>query len=108
MLRDQATFKAYPMLIVVGAVTARPDTVAQLTDVGIAHSRRSRAEPGCITHAVHTDCENPLRIFFYEEWVDRAALDTHFKVPDSLGFMRDVRALAASVDGPRIIEDRTP
>ena len=42
---------------------------------------RSRKEPGCISHAVHVDCENPLRLVFVEQWADRAALLAHFAVP---------------------------
>jgi len=41
---------------------------------------RSRSEPGCISHAVHVDCENPLRLVFFEQWADRAALLAHFAV----------------------------
>jgi quinol monooxygenase YgiN len=36
-------------------------------------------EPGCISHAVHVDCENPLRLVFIEQWTDRAALLAHFR-----------------------------
>ncbi len=96
------------MLIVTGAIIARPDTIAQLTEIGVAHSRRSRAEPGCIAHAVYADCENPLRLFFYEEWADRTALDAHFHMPESNAFMREVRTLSTLSDGPRIIEARAP
>lgn len=92
------------MLVVTGSITARPDTLARLTEIAVEHSRRSRAEPGCLSHAAHADCENPLRIFFYEEWADDAALKAHFRVPESNAFMREARALAATADGPRIIK----
>ena len=83
------------MLVVSGAITARPDTFEALREAGLAHTRRSRAEPGCLTHRLHVDCEDPLTLFFYEEWADRAALDAHFAVPASLAFMKTVRELAA-------------
>jgi quinol monooxygenase YgiN len=54
------------------------------------HVTRSRAEPGCIAHAVHHDTEHPQRLVFVEQWSDRDALQQHFKVPASL-----VKALAA-------------
>lgn len=91
------------MLIVTGSLTARPDTLARLTEICVEHSRRSRAEPGCLAHASHADCENPLRIFFYEEWADDAALKAHFRVPESNAFMKEARSLAATADGPRIV-----
>lgn len=91
------------MLVVTSSIVARPDTLARLTDIAVAHSRRSRAEPGCLSHAAHVDCENPLRIFFYEEWADDDALKAHFRVPESNAFMREARALAATADGPFIV-----
>ena len=57
---------------------------------------RSRTEPGCISHAVHVDCENPLRLVFFEQWADRAALLTHFAVPASRDFVRSLQSLAAA------------
>ena len=57
---------------------------------------RSRKEPGCISHAVHIDCENPLRLVFVEQWADRAALLNHFAVPASRNFVRALNALAAA------------
>ena len=52
-------------------------------------------EPGCISHAVHIDCENPLRLVFVEQWADRAALLAHFAVPASRNFVRALQPLAA-------------
>ena len=56
----------------------------------------SRTEPGCISHAVHVDCENPLRLVFFEQWADRAALLAHFAVPASRDFVRSLQARAES------------
>ena len=91
------------MLVVVGSITARPDTFEALRQAGLEHTARSRAEPGCISHGLHVDCENPLRLFFYEEWADRAALDVHFAQPGSLDFMRAVRDLSAASTRVRIL-----
>ena len=91
------------MLIVTGSVTARPDTFEALREAALAHTRRSRAEPGCLRHSVHVDCEDPLTLFFYEEWEDRAALDAHFGVPEALEYMRTSRELAASGSKIRIL-----
>jgi quinol monooxygenase YgiN len=66
--------------------------------------RRSRTEPGCVSHAVHVDCENPLRLFFFERWADRAALHAHFKVPASGAFIALLRELTVEATGPDIYE----
>lgn len=91
------------MLIVTGSVTARPETFEALEKAAREHVARSRTEPGCLTHSVCVDCEAPLRLFFYEEWADRAALDAHFAQPGSASFMAAVRNLAADSTRVRIL-----
>lgn len=83
------------MIIVTGEIIAKPETFDTLREICLAHSRRSRAEPGCISHDLYVDGENPLRLFFFERWADRAALEAHFAVPESNDFMRQVRGLSA-------------
>jgi len=92
------------MLIVTGSVTAHADTFERLAEISLEHVRRSRQEPGCISHAVYVDCENPLRLFFFEQWAGRAALDTHFAVPAVKEFVRALRTLVAASTGPTIYE----
>jgi quinol monooxygenase YgiN len=84
------------MIVITGSLIARPETVEEAKRLGIEHSRRSRAEPGCIAHNIHVDAENPLRLMFYEEWQDVAAVKAHFAVPESVGFVRQFHKLAAS------------
>ena len=69
------------MIVVTGSVTAREDSFDEILKLSQEHVNRSRTEPGCIAHAVHVDCENPLRLVFFERWVDRDALLRHFAVP---------------------------
>ena len=83
------------MIVVTGSVTARQDTLDQVRQLSLEHVRRSRQEPGCISHAVHVDCENPLRLVFFEQWADRTALLNHFAVPASRDFVKSLRSLAA-------------
>ncbi|MDP2258915.1 MAG: putative quinol monooxygenase [Caulobacter sp.] len=93
------------MVIVTGEILAKPDTREDLIALCIEHSRRSRAEPGCVSHDSFVDTENPMRIFFFERWADRPSLEAHFAVPESNAFMRQVRALAAGGSrGPDICE----
>lgn len=89
------------MIIVTGSIVARPDTIDEVRALALEHVHRSRAEPGCLSHAVHIDAEDPLRLVFFETWQDRAALDTHFAVLASGDFVRAATKLAA---GPPSIE----
>ena len=84
------------MIVVTGSVTAREDSSSEVSKLSLEHVHRSRQEPGCISHAVHIDCENPLRLVFIEQWADRAALLAHFAVPASRDFVRALQPLAAA------------
>ena len=84
------------MIVVTGSVTAREDSLGEVRKLSLEHVHRSRREPGCISHAVHVDCENPLRLVFVEQWTDRAALLAHFAVPASRNFVRALQPLAAA------------
>jgi quinol monooxygenase YgiN len=84
------------MIVVTGSVTARADSFDEVRKLSLEHVHRSRTEPGCVSHAVHVDCENPLRLVFFEQWADRAALLAHFAVPASRDFVRSLQSLAAA------------
>jgi quinol monooxygenase YgiN len=84
------------MIVVTGSVTAREETFGEIRKLSLEHVHRSRLEPGCISHAVHIDCENPLRLVFIEQWADRAALKAHFAVSASRDFVRTLQPLAAA------------
>ena len=92
------------MIVVTGSVTARDDSFDEVRRLSLEHVRRSRQEPGCLSHAVHVDCENPLRLVFLEQWADRAALLTHFAVPASRDFVRALQPLAAGATTLEIYE----
>jgi quinol monooxygenase YgiN len=84
------------MIVVTGSVTAPQNSLEEVRRLSLEHVHRSRSEPGCISHAVHVDCENPLRLVFFEQWADRAALLAHFAVPASRAFVRSLQSLAAA------------
>ena len=89
------------MIVVTGSVTTRQEAFEEARRLSLEHVHRSRTEPGCISHSVHIDCENPLRLVFIEQWADRSVLAAHFAVPASRNF---VRALGALVAAPPTIE----
>jgi quinol monooxygenase YgiN len=84
------------MILVTGSVVARADSFDEVRRLSLEHVNRSRSEPGCISHAVHVDCEDPLRLVFLEQWSDRAALLAHFAVPASRDFVRALQRLTAA------------
>ena len=84
------------VIIVTGRVQGRAEHIEELLAASLAHVHRSRAEPGCLAHGVYRDVEDPLRLFFYEEWADRESLMVHFAVPASLEFVTAVSTLAAA------------
>ena len=84
------------MIVVTGSVTARKDSLSEVRRLSLDHVHRSRTENGCTSHAVHIDCENPLRLVFIEQWEDRAALMAHFAVPAARDFVRALQPLAAA------------
>jgi quinol monooxygenase YgiN len=95
------------MIVATGSVTARQDSFDQVRKLSLEHVHRSRTEPGCISHAVHIDCENPLRLVFIEQWADRAALLAHFAVAASRGFVRALQPLAAAATTIEIYDATT-
>ncbi len=82
------------MIIVSGSIVASEAGFAAMLEASLAHVRRSRLEDGCISHEVAVDCENPLRLVFFERSRDRAALEAHFVQPGTAEFMNAVRARA--------------
>ena len=90
------------VILVTGSILARPDTIEEVRRLGIEHCERSRQEDGCISHDVHTDCQNLLRLFFFERWRDEAALRAHFAVPESRAFVRALKGLLDETTGARI------
>ena len=76
------------MILVTGSILAREEAFDDVLHSCLEHVERSRKEPVCISHDVHVDCQNPMRLFFFEQWADEAALRTHFAVEGSKAFVR--------------------
>jgi quinol monooxygenase YgiN len=92
------------MIIVWGSIEARPDTIAEVTRLSLAHVHRSRNESGCISHSVQVDVENPNRLVFFEEWENMPALQQHFAKPESVDFVNSVSELAVTAPVIRIFD----
>lgn len=88
------------MIVITGSVMTNAENRLKIETLCVEHSQRSRAEPGCIAHNVHEDCENKDRLVFVEVWADADAVKTHFAVPASGAFVREVGGL--STEAPTI------
>lgn len=92
------------MIFVIGSVVAQSGRVEEALRLSQEHVARSRAEPGCVSHAVHIDAENPNRLVFVEQWSDQAALTQHFKVPASRAFAKALAGLAIEAPSMSVYE----
>jgi quinol monooxygenase YgiN len=87
------------MYTIIGTVTARPDTSAELAELLAAQVAPTRAEAGCINYEFHVDAANPCVFVFYENWTSRAALDAHLAMPHLQPLFSQLdRLLACPVD----------
>jgi quinol monooxygenase YgiN len=92
------------VIIVTGSVRARNDSFDEVLRISTEHVLRSRAEPGCISHAVFRDTEDLLRLQFIERWTDMAALKVHFAVPASGDFVAALGKLSAEPPAMQLYE----
>jgi quinol monooxygenase YgiN len=92
------------VIIVTGSVVARPEAFDQLLTLCREHVERSRSEPGCVSHSVYRDVDDPMRLVFFEQWESREALATHFEVPESGAFVSAARDLTSEAPTMQIYD----
>jgi quinol monooxygenase YgiN len=92
------------MIIVTGSVRVRPDSIERALELSLEHVARSRQEAGCLFHSVLRDVEDPQRLVFVERWADDEALRTHFAVPASIAFVRELASVADDAPAMSLFE----
>ena len=70
-----------PGCTIIGTVVAKPETREELCRILMAQVAPTRAEQGCVSYDFHCDKADPNVFVFYENFVDRAALELHLKKP---------------------------
>jgi quinol monooxygenase YgiN len=90
------------MILVAGSIVVREDSFDEVLRLSLEHVERSRREPGCVSHDVHVDCQNPLRLLFFERWADEPALRAHFVVPASRQFVKSLKDRIVETSGTEI------
>ena len=81
------------MITLVAIAQAKPGREKVLEETLLALVPQTRQEPGCINYDLHRSLNKPGMLMFYENWVDRAALEKHSMMP----YMVDLRAKAADL-----------
>lgn len=82
------------MIIVLGSIVVDEAKMSEALEQSKIHVARSRAEPGCISHAVYQDPDVKGKLVFVEEWQDQESLAEHFQVPASSEFVKAVSEFA--------------
>lgn len=90
------------MVIVIAEVGIVPGHLEEALALARAHVARSRAEPGCLSHAVLADPDQPAHLCFVEEWASEAALQDHFAVRATQQFVDALALLAATRPSVRL------
>jgi (4S)-4-hydroxy-5-phosphonooxypentane-2,3-dione isomerase len=63
-------------------VDVRPDKIGEFVEAITENAKASlRDEPGCLAFDVHRDHETPTRFYFYEVYIDEAAVTHHRGAP---------------------------
>jgi quinol monooxygenase YgiN len=83
------------MIIVLAHVQVTPGRLPEALALAKVHVARSRAEPGCLSHAVYEDPDREHHLVFVEQWESEAALQRHFSVPQSAAFVNHLGVMAA-------------
>ncbi|MFK8031432.1 MAG: putative quinol monooxygenase [Gammaproteobacteria bacterium] len=84
------------MIVVWGVIEIAEEKIEAALEISLGHVRRSREEPGCVSHSVCVDAENSCRLVFFEEWQSMDALQIHFAVPASGRFVNEISQLATA------------
>jgi quinol monooxygenase YgiN len=74
------------MNIITVHCTAKPGKRNDLILLGKSMIGPSRAESGCIFYSFFQDMKEEDRFFFYEEWKDQQAIDSHNRTRHFLEF----------------------
>jgi quinol monooxygenase YgiN len=70
-----------PGCTIIGTVVAKPETREELYRILMAQIPPTRAEEGCVSYDFHCDKADPNVFVFFENFVDRDALELHLKKP---------------------------
>jgi quinol monooxygenase YgiN len=82
------------MIFVMAIAKIQHDCMGEAMALSREHVARSRAEAGCVSHAVFDDPAEPDHLFFVEQWASEEHLTRHFAVPATAEFVDKLIGLA--------------
>lgn len=92
------------MIVILGSVDVRPDSLEPALQLALEHCARSRSEPGCVSHDCFQAVGRPNLLQFVEVWTDMTLLRAHFAVPESRDFAARIAAFAAAPPSMRLLQ----
>ena len=69
------------MLMIVGSITAKPDSVEVVKALLAELCAATRQESGCNRYDGHISLDEPNKFVFVERWKSQEAFDNHLKQP---------------------------
>src|SRR5271157_1104745 len=81
------------MLTVFAFAQARPGKEKELEEALLTLVAPTRQEAGCINYDLHRHLDQPGKFAFYENWVNKAALEQHLTTPHFAAFRARVDEL---------------
>lgn len=85
------------MIIVTGSVFVKENCLQEALQLCQQHVERSLTEPGCLSHTFYAKPDNPLELFFFEEWQSLDTIQAHFSVPASQQFVQTLTSLCTEL-----------
>lgn len=92
------------MIVILGSVEVRPDSLEPALALAMEHCARSRGEPGCVSHDCFQAVGRPHLLQFVEVWTDMVMVKGHFAVPESRTFVAQMGTFAASPPVMRVLQ----
>jgi quinol monooxygenase YgiN len=66
------------MVVLIVKLRVRPGTEEECKRYMRLLEKETRKEPGCLMYVAHQSADDPTLLAFYEQYKDKAALDTHW------------------------------
>ncbi len=92
------------MIVILGSVDLRPDSLKPALQLALEHCARSREEPGCVSHDCFQAVGRSNNLQFVEVWSDMTALRAHFALAESKQFVAQMGTMAVSRPNMRVLQ----
>lgn len=80
-------------------INVKPEHADAFIELSVVEGRIAlRDEPGCTQFDIARDVNDPNRICFFEVFVDREALDTHWATPNFVEYWEKVESMVVDFE----------